>query len=102
MQQRVREAQYTKHTVGWGVAVAPPTVAEARYSALNVGCGQRQLSALADLIDRVRMLPVDPNTVIGSQNDRGQEAGNALAFTGGLAGALLAEPESKAHAASRG
>jgi predicted nucleic acid-binding protein len=62
-EQRLLEAQYTKHTVGWRVAVAPQTIAEARYGALKAGWGQRRLSALADLIDRVRMLPVDLDTV---------------------------------------
>ena len=57
------EARYAKHTVGRLPAVTPQTVAEARYGALMAGWGQRRLDELARLIDRVRLLPVDDETI---------------------------------------
>lgn len=56
---RPLELQYTKHTMGRRVAVAPQTIAEARYGALKANWGPRRLRELASAIARVRMLPVD-------------------------------------------
>jgi predicted nucleic acid-binding protein len=60
---RVLDGQYAKHTVGWRVVVAPKTVAEARYGALKASWGQRWLTELSDLIEHVRILPVNLQTV---------------------------------------
>jgi predicted nucleic acid-binding protein len=60
---RPLEAQYAKHTVGRRIAVAPQTVAEARYGALVAGWGTRRLSELERLVGAVRLLPVDDETI---------------------------------------
>ena len=56
---RPLEVQYTKHTLGRRVAVAPQTVAEARYGALKASWGPRRLAEFAQAVARVRILPVD-------------------------------------------
>lgn len=55
-------AQYTKHTVGRRIAVAPQTVAEARYGALVAGWGQRRLGELARTLSALAVLEVDGET----------------------------------------
>jgi predicted nucleic acid-binding protein len=57
------EAQYANHVFGKRVAVAPQTIAEARYGALRASWGPRRLRELADAIARVRMLPIDLDLV---------------------------------------
>ena len=54
---RSLETKYAKHTVGRRVAVAPQTIAEARYGAVKAGWGQRRLKELSEMIERVRMVP---------------------------------------------
>ena len=56
-------AQYTRHLVGQRLAIAPQTVAEARYGALKAGWGQRRLDRLDHLVRRARTLPVDIETI---------------------------------------
>ncbi len=60
---RPLEAQYARHTFGRQVAVAPQTVAEARYGALKGTWGVRRLNELARLAGEVRVLPVDDETI---------------------------------------
>jgi hypothetical protein len=55
--------QYSKHLVGQRLAVAPQTVAEARYGALKAGWGAPRLGELDRLIRRARALPVDIDTI---------------------------------------
>lgn len=59
---RPLEAHYAKHTVGKRIAVAPQTVAEARYGALTANWGSRRLQELALMIARVGVLHVDGDT----------------------------------------
>jgi predicted nucleic acid-binding protein len=56
-------AQYARHLVGQRLAIAPQTVAEARYGALKAGWGQRRLDRLDQLVRRARTLPVDIETI---------------------------------------
>jgi predicted nucleic acid-binding protein len=60
---RPLEGLYAKHTVGRQIAVAPQTVAEARYGALIAGWGPRRLNELERLTHGVRLLPVDEETI---------------------------------------
>jgi predicted nucleic acid-binding protein len=63
---------YSKHLVGQRLAVAPQTVAEARYGAFVAGWGGPRLAKLDRLIVRARILPVDietVNTVARLRND---------------------------------
>jgi predicted nucleic acid-binding protein len=60
---RPLQAQYRKHTFGRRIAVAPQTVAEARYGALIGGWGARRLNELARLTAGVRVVPVDDETI---------------------------------------
>jgi len=60
---RPLEGLYAKHTVGRQIAVAPQTVAEARYGALAAGWGPRRLGELERLTRGVRLLPVDEETI---------------------------------------
>ena len=60
---RPLEGLYAKHTVGRQIAVAPQTVAEARYGALIAGWGPRRLGELERLTGGVRLLPVDEETI---------------------------------------
>lgn len=55
--------QYSKHLVGQRLALAPQTVAEARYDALKAGWGAPRLGRLDLLIRRARTLPVDIETI---------------------------------------
>jgi predicted nucleic acid-binding protein len=55
--------EYAKHVYGHRVAIAPQTVAEARYGALKAAWGPRRLRELANATDLVRVLPVDLETV---------------------------------------
>jgi predicted nucleic acid-binding protein len=56
-------ASYAKHLFGQRIAVAPQTVAEARYGALSAGWGPTRLERLSRLIARARVLPVDIDTI---------------------------------------
>lgn len=60
---RPLEGLYAKHTVGRQIAVAPQTIAEARYGALVAGWGSRRLGELEGLTAGVRLLPVDEETI---------------------------------------
>jgi predicted nucleic acid-binding protein len=60
---RPLEAQCRRHTLGQRIAVAPQTVAEARYGALKGGWGTRRLNELCRLIARVRVTPVDDEVI---------------------------------------
>lgn len=55
--------EYAKHLFGQRIALAPQTVAEARYGALNANWGPARQERLARLIARARILPVDIDTV---------------------------------------
>jgi hypothetical protein len=55
--------QYAKHLVGQRLAVAPQTVAEARYGSLKAGWGAHRLAELDRLVRRARTLPVDIETI---------------------------------------
>jgi predicted nucleic acid-binding protein len=55
--------QYTKHLFGQRIALAPQTVAEARYGALNANWGSARQQRLARLVARARILPVDIDTI---------------------------------------
>ena len=54
---------YAKHLFGQRIAVAPQTVAEARYGALSAGWGTTRMERLSRLIARARVLPVDIDTI---------------------------------------
>jgi predicted nucleic acid-binding protein len=71
---------YTRHLVGQRLAVAPQTLAEIRYGALKAGWGQTRLSAVAALTDRVRVLPVDADTIesVAQLRNQCRLAGHAL------------------------
>ena len=60
---RPLEAQYLKHTVGRRIAVAPQTVAEARYGALVAGWGSRRIEKLGRWMGEVAILDVDVETM---------------------------------------
>lgn len=55
--------RYAKHLFGQRIALAPQTVAEARYGALNANWGQARQERLARLVARARILPVDIDTI---------------------------------------
>jgi predicted nucleic acid-binding protein len=55
--------QYTKHLFGQRIALAPQTVAEARYGALNANWGSARQQRLARLVARARILPMDIDTI---------------------------------------
>ncbi|HWX86818.1 MAG TPA: PIN domain-containing protein [Solirubrobacteraceae bacterium] len=54
---------YAKHLFGQRIAVAPQTVAEARYGALSANWGTARMERLSRLIARARILPVDIDTI---------------------------------------
>jgi predicted nucleic acid-binding protein len=54
---------YAKHLFGQRIALAPQSVAEARYGALSAGWGSARTERLSRLIARARILPVDIDTV---------------------------------------
>jgi predicted nucleic acid-binding protein len=54
---------YARHVFGQRIAVAPQTVAEARYGALSAGWGSTRVERLSRLIARARVLPVDIDTI---------------------------------------
>ncbi|MDQ6806480.1 MAG: PIN domain-containing protein [Actinomycetota bacterium] len=76
----VLAAQYEKHRFGQRIAITPQTVAEARYGALKAGWGPTRLRQLAELINRVRILPVDLETVetVSDLRNRCRMTGHAL------------------------
>ncbi|MGA2163987.1 MAG: PIN domain-containing protein [Solirubrobacteraceae bacterium] len=55
--------RYAKHLFGQRIALAPQTVAEARYGALNANWGPARQERLARLVARARILPVDIDTI---------------------------------------
>jgi len=55
--------RYAKHLFGQRIALAPQTVAEARYGALNANWGPARQQRLARLMARARILPVDIDTI---------------------------------------
>jgi predicted nucleic acid-binding protein len=55
--------RYAKHLFGHRIALAPQTVAEARYGALNANWGAARQARLARLLARARILPVDIDTI---------------------------------------
>lgn len=55
--------RYAKHLFGQRIALAPQTVAEARYGALNANWGSARQQRLARLVARARILPVDIDTI---------------------------------------
>ena len=59
----VLAARYAKHLAGERIAVAPQTVAEARYGALKSGWGPRRITELTAMTADVTVLPVDAETV---------------------------------------
>jgi predicted nucleic acid-binding protein len=73
-------AQYAKHLVGKLIAVAPQTVAEARYGALKSGWGPRRISELATIVADVTVLSVDAETVeqVAQLRNECRRAGHAL------------------------
>ncbi len=77
---RPLEVQYTKHTLGRRVAVAPQTVAEARYGALKASWGPRRLAELAQAVARVRILPVDLDLIeaVADLRNECRSVGHAL------------------------
>jgi predicted nucleic acid-binding protein len=77
---RPLQAQYRKHTFGRLIAVAPQTVAEARYGALRGGWGTRRLNELARLTAGVRVVPVDDETIehVAQLRNQCRVAGHAL------------------------
>jgi predicted nucleic acid-binding protein len=54
---------YAKHLFGQRIALAPQSVAEARYGALSAGWGQARAERLSRLVARARILPVDIDTI---------------------------------------
>jgi predicted nucleic acid-binding protein len=54
---------YAKHLFGQRIALAPQTVAEGRYGALNANWGPARQERLARLVARARILPVDIATI---------------------------------------
>ena len=56
-------SQYAKHLAGELIAIAPQTVAEARYGALKSGWGPRRITELRTMTVDVTVLPVDAETV---------------------------------------
>lgn len=55
--------QYAKHLFGQRIALAPQTVAEARYGALKATWGPARTEQLARLVGRARILPIDIDTI---------------------------------------
>jgi len=55
--------QYAKHLFGRRIALAPQTVAEARYGALKAEWGAARQERLARLVARARILPMDIATI---------------------------------------
>lgn len=55
--------RYAKYLFGQRIALAPQTVAEARYGALKAEWGAPRAERLARLVARARILPVDIDTV---------------------------------------
>jgi predicted nucleic acid-binding protein len=55
--------RYAKHLFGQRIALAPQTVAEARYGALKATWGPARTEQLARLVGRARILPIDIDTI---------------------------------------
>jgi predicted nucleic acid-binding protein len=73
-------AQYTKHLAGELIAVAPQSVAEARYGALKSGWGPRRITELATMTAGVTVLSVDAETIeqVAQLRNACRKAGHAL------------------------
>jgi predicted nucleic acid-binding protein len=71
---------YAPHIVGKLVAVAPQTVAEARFGALRAGWGPKRVTEVAQLVGHARVLPVDRSTIeeVAQLRHRCLAAGHAL------------------------
>jgi predicted nucleic acid-binding protein len=71
---------YAKHLFGRRIAVAPQTVAEARYGALSAGWGSTRTERLSQLIARARILPVDIDTIetVAQLRNECRHAGHGL------------------------
>ncbi len=71
---------YAKHLFGHRLAVAPQTVAEARYGALSAGWGHARTERLSRLIARARILPVDIDTTetVARLRDECRQIGHGL------------------------
>jgi len=54
---------YARHIVGQRVAIAPQTVAEARFGALRAGWDPRRVTEIEGIIRQARVLPVDRSTI---------------------------------------
>jgi predicted nucleic acid-binding protein len=55
--------RYARHLFGQRIALAPQTVAEARYGALKATWGPARTEQLARLVGRARILPIDIDTI---------------------------------------
>jgi predicted nucleic acid-binding protein len=63
--------RYAKQLFGQRIALAPQTVAEARYGALKATWGPTRTEQLARLVGRARILPIDTiETVAELRNQR--------------------------------
>jgi predicted nucleic acid-binding protein len=71
---------YARHVVGHLVAVAPQTVAEARYGALKSAWGSRRASELAQIVERVTVLAVHDVLIeeVAQLRNRCRKTGHAL------------------------
>ncbi len=71
---------YAKHLFGQRIAVAPQTVAEARYGALSAGWGTARVGRLSHLIARARVLLVDIDTIeaVAELRNECRQIGHAL------------------------
>src|SRR5580704_8381269 len=54
---------YARHVVGQRLAIAPQTVAEARFGAIRAGWGPRRVTEIEQIVRQARVLPVDRSTV---------------------------------------
>ncbi|MGH2930594.1 MAG: PIN domain-containing protein [Solirubrobacteraceae bacterium] len=77
---RKLEALYARHTFGRQLAVAPQTVAEARYGALTARWGPRRIGAVVRLLGGVRVVPVDDETTeqVAQLRNESRRIGHAL------------------------
>jgi predicted nucleic acid-binding protein len=71
---------YARHIVGQRLAVAPQTVAEARFGALNAGWGPKRVTEIEQIVNQARVLPVDRPTIeeVAQLRHRCLRSGHAL------------------------
>jgi predicted nucleic acid-binding protein len=71
---------YARHIVGQRVAIAPQTVAEARYGAIRAGWGPRRVTEIEQIVRQARVLPVDRSTIeeVAQLRHRCLRSGHAL------------------------